>query len=321
MNPTVHDLGDGMEGVPERGGSVPVMSVVVCTRNRGDSIVATIETILANTFPSFEILVIDQSTDNATRHALQRFDDQRLRYVQTATTGKGRALNLAVCEARGEYIVITDDDCTVPPNWIEVIVNVFTRFSRVAVVFTNVEPAPHDHTRGYIPHYIRRDSKLVRTMWDKVFARGIGASIAVRRAAVKELGGWDVGLGPGSKFPSADDYDISIRALLKGFWVYETHEVSVVHHGFRTFDQLRQLSRRDWVAVGAAYAKPIKCRRWNVVPAAAYEVFVEGVFKPLSSILSLRPPQGLRRSIYFWLGFVEGLRTPLDHQHLVYTLD
>ena len=51
----------------------PPVSVIVATRNRGDSIVNTVNSILANNYPNFELYVIDQSDDDLTEKAVEPF--------------------------------------------------------------------------------------------------------------------------------------------------------------------------------------------------------------------------------------------------------
>jgi glycosyltransferase involved in cell wall biosynthesis len=301
--------------------SLPEISVVICTRNRKDSVVATLVTILANTHPHFEIILIDQSTNLDTEQSVARFHtDSRFRYFHSHTIGLGRARNIGIGLAQSEIVALTDDDCTVPANWLEVIAGIFEKHQRVSVVFCNVDPGPHDQSRGFIPAYRRQDSKLIRTMWGKCRARGIGAGIAVRRQAVFAFGGFDESLGAGAFFSSCEDGDIAVRALINGQWVYETHEVAVIHHGFRTWQEGKDLTQRDWVGIGAAYAKPLKCGHWNITIIICHEALVVGLWNPLSSILRLKKPQGFKRFYYFSRGFIKGMKTPVDCQHIKYKL-
>lgn len=298
------------------------VSVVICTANRGASVVATLESVLANTHPSFEVILIDQSANRDTERAVARFrEDSCFRYIRSTTKGKGRALNLGLSAAQGHVVALTDDDCAVPSNWLEVMAASFQRHPRIAVVFCNVVPAPYDESAGFIPSYVRHDSRLVRTLWQKLRARGIGAGMAVRRETLLKLGGFDEHLGPGSAFLSCDDRDIPVRALLHDLWVFETHEVAVVHDGFRTWQQGKELAKRNWYGLGAAYAKPFKCHHWNVIPLILYEALIMGLWEPFSSVFRLKKPRGVRRWLYFFRGFVRGLRTPVDCEKLVYRLD
>lgn len=301
-------------------GGPPRVSVIICTRNRGDSAVLTLETVLANSHPSFELILVDQSTSPETHRAVARFgDDPRFIYLPTTTRGLGRARNIGLAAARGEIVAFTDDDCSVPPNWLAVIEATFHRNPRIGVVFCNVKAGPFDASQGFIPAYERQDSKLVQSMWDKCAARGIGAGIAVRRAAAEALGGFDEELGAGGYFPSCEDGDMAVRAILKGWWVYETAEVAVIHYGFRTWQQGKDLTQRDWVGIGAAYAKPLKCGHWSAAILVGYELLV-AIRKPLESLVRRGRPQGAGQAAYFVQGFIQGLRTPVDRQRILFRL-
>ena len=297
-------------------------SILICTRNRGNSVVATLESVLASDFADFEVILVDQSSNQDTEQAAASFlANPRFRYIHTATQGKGRALNLGLGEARGEIVTITDDDCRVPPNWLQVMIAAFDNSPRIAVVFCNVVPGPYDEAAGFIPIYIRQGNKIVRTMWDKCRARGIGAGQAVRREAVLAVGGFDENVGPGAVFPACVDGDITIRALINKWWVYETDEVAVIHDGFRTWRQGRDLTKRNWYAIGAVYAKPLKCGHWDMLLVIAYEALIVALWGPVSNILRLKKPRGLRMFLFFCQGFIQGLRTPVDCKRVVYQVD
>ncbi len=295
------------------GEEVSKATVLICTRNRGDSVVATIESVLANTHPDFEVILVDQSSNKDTEEAIGRFrNESRFRYIQSTTQGKSHALNLGLEAAKGDVVALTDDDCTVPPNWLDVMTRIFRLYPRVAVAFCNVIPAPHDASAGFIPAYTRENNKLVRTMWQKLDARGIGAGMAVRRDAMVAMGGFDQCLGPGSRFLSCDDRDVPARALLRNLWVYETREVAVVHDGFRNWEQGKELSRRNWFGLGAAYAKTVKCGYLQVIPVIIYEALIMALKDPLCDILHFNKPRGIGRTLHFAQGFIRGLRTPVD---------
>jgi glycosyltransferase involved in cell wall biosynthesis len=299
--------------------AAPLVSVIICTCNRSASVVATLETLFTNTYPHFEVILVDQSTTQETTQAISAFtNDHRLQYVPTPTKGLGRARNIGINRSRGELLIFTDDDCTVPANWLSVMVATFQRDARIGVVFCNVEPGPHDAEQGFIPNYVRRDSQCVRQLRDKRHVRGIGAGLALRRAMVDEIGMFDEYLGVGAPFRSAEDTDIVLRALLKGWWIYETHEVAVVHYGFRTWKQGRDLAKRDWFGMGADYAKLIKSGHFGVLSIACYDVAWFGLWPALRHALLLKKPHGLGRTIYFLQGFIKGWSTAVDPQTLVF---
>ena len=105
---------------------------------------------------------------------------------------------------------------------------------------------------------------------------------------------------------------LSIRALLTGWHVYETTELSVVHDGFRTFAQGKEHARRDWVALGACFAKPLRARRLSAAIIPLWFFPRRALFPPLFDLLRLRRPRGIGRILAFVEGFADGLKTAVD---------
>ncbi|OAN45261.1 glycosyl transferase [Chloroflexus islandicus] len=298
---------------------IPTVSAVICTRNRGESAVVAVESILANDHPAFELIVIDQSTDTTTATALRRFQrDRRLRYIATATKGLGIARNIGLQLAHGPLVAFTDDDCRVPANWLRVIEEEFQHEPQAAVLFCNVLPGPHDASAGFIPAYQRQQRTVVKSFLGKCRARGIGAGMAVRRDPVLAIGGFDEALGAGGKFPSAEDADIALRAIAHGWYVIETPATYVIHDGFRTWAEARELAARDWEGLGAAYIKPLKAGHWRAVVVLGYELLVPALLEPLLPLLRLRRPRGLGRLVALIRGCVRGLAHSVDRERLVY---
>src|SRR6476646_6072108 len=90
------------------------VTVVIPTRNRGDSVVRTIRTTLLNGYPDLELIVVDQSDDNRTEISLQPLLSERhISYIRTTTRGLSAALNVGVALAQTGIIAITGDDCEV----------------------------------------------------------------------------------------------------------------------------------------------------------------------------------------------------------------
>jgi GT2 family glycosyltransferase len=306
------------EDIPGIAG-VQNVTALVCTRNRGSSIVETIKSVLANTHPCFELVIVDQSMDETTAEAIAPFQaDPRVRYIRSNTTGKSRSLNLGIRAAHSNIVVVTDDDCVVPPDWLEKMSAVFEEHPRAIVAFCNVTAPPHDYSAGTIPVYVRSNSKLLENIRDQCTAHGIGAGSALRRDPVLAIGGFDEKLGPGGMFPSGEDFDLSARALLMGYSVFETDSVAVVHYGFRNCVELRELTRRDWIGIGAGAAKPLKGGRWDFLIVPIHVVLVMAIGWPLRNLLRFKRPHGLGRIVWFLYGFILGWRTPMDKETLCY---
>jgi len=305
--------------------AAPLVSAVICTRNRDDSVVGTVETLLANAYPNFELVVIDQSSDNRTAQALAPFaGDTRLRYIHTSTKGVGLARNIGLNEARAEFVLMTDDDCTVPADWMTQMVTALQQFPHAAVVFCDVLAAPHDPREGFVPATMARENRLITGLrsWCAAGASdvGLGAGMALRRSLVQSVGGIDAHLGSGAHFRSGWETDVALRVLLHEYQIYRTNQVSVLHYGFRTHEQGRNLIRRYTFGTAAAYGKLFRCGYWRLVPVFLFEIW-KTLLKPTAKhLLRLRKPPVLGRAMSLIQGFSQGWRARIDRNREVFQI-
>ena len=263
-----------------------------------------------------ELIVMDQSGGPETEQALGEIADPRLVYVRTPSRGKGAALNEGLRRARGDIVVCTDDDCEAPPGWVIAMARELSAHPQAAIVFCNVVAGPYDRGAGYVPVFERSHDVVLSSVADAGRGLGLGAGMALRRDAILGLGAFDETFGPGARFASADDWDISLRALIAGAHVVEVSRLSIVHHGFRTFEQGRDHALRDWIAIGALCAKPIRAGHFGAVKLGARLFCVDALWPPLRDLLALRRPSGAARIVGFVKGFVRGAGTAVDPKTL-----
>jgi GT2 family glycosyltransferase len=158
----------------------------------------------------------------------------------------------------------------------------------------------------------------LRSIGDCREGLGFGAGMILRRDIVLELGGFDETFGPGARFASGDDHDLCHRVLLRGWHVYETTDVSILHHGFLTFADGRAHTRRDWTSAGAAGAKLLRAGRLEAATLSLWLFSVYALWPPVLDLLRLRRPRQVARIAGFLHGFLDGLRTPVDRKTLLY---
>jgi GT2 family glycosyltransferase len=289
----------------------PHVSVVVCTRDRGDRAVATVRSVLRNRYPHFDVTLVDQSeTDLTHSSARPLFDDPRVHYLRTRTSGLATARNLGVRSTQGPIVAFTDDDCEVSQNWVSALTAAFAVDSRIGVVFGNVLPGSHDPHAGFIPTYVREGTMLARGVRDKHRVEGIGACMGLTRAVWQALGGFDRQLGAGAPLLAAEETDFTIRALLSGYFVYETPEFSVTHHGFRAWDEQRPLVSAYLFGIGAMHAKHLKCGYWPVA-YVLLRLFSRWALAGPVVDFGVRPPR-LLRLVAFLRGGLTGFSMPVD---------
>jgi GT2 family glycosyltransferase len=296
---------------------LPPVCVIIATRNRGDSVIMTIKSILQNHYPDFSLLVVDQSDNALTQEAVQIFQSNpRFRYFRTATKGLGVSHNLAISRATTEIIAITDDDCEVPTDWLLQIAQAFQVDERVGLVFGNVLPTTYDMTSGYIPEF-KRDTAYMITGTESDFSQGMGmgACMALRRSAWEAVHGFDQSLGPGSPLGSLEDRDLAVRIVLAGYYVYLSPSLQVIHYGFRSYQDMAKLSFQDWFGFGSNYAKYLKSGYWSISRYLFQQMWLgQAVSRCLYRLRHEHRLRNLTPVFTFWLGFLVGLFTRVDHR-------
>jgi glycosyltransferase involved in cell wall biosynthesis len=295
-----------------------LITALVCTRNRGAKIAATVRSILANAHPRFELVVVDQSDDEETVVALRPFAaDPRFVYVPSDTVGKGKALNIGLNRARGSVVALTDDDCRVPADWLSGIAALMRRYPQAALLFTNVQAPEYDREAGFIPTCDFSQERLVTSLRERPW--GIGAGMALRRDTIRAIGGVDEMLGPGGPFFSGEDIDLLLRTILKGYGVIETNQIAVIHDGFRDWGQGRALMERDWFSLGAVYSKFLRRRPRRSWRYVLYQIVMKLLWPPVVKLQRDGRLQGWVPIKSFVDGLQHGWQTPLDPRMMLFT--
>lgn len=300
--------------------SNPLISVVIPTIDSGAAITRTVDSVLANDYPNREIIVADQSENDDTGRCLQPLVEAgRIRYLRVPRGGVALNRNRGAREARGAVIACTDDDCVVPRSWLAEIARVFNSDQRIGMMFGNVLAGEHDRESGFVQAYVRSEPFLATGAGEKHIVEGIGACMAFRRSVWDEIGGFDLALGAGSDFRSAEETDFAFRVLLAGYSVYETPAVSVVHHGFRSWDDRPRILRDYLYGLGAMSAKHLACGHWKILNLMSHLAFRWAFAGPVAD-LGGRPPRLLRLTAYL-RGLAAGAAAKPDRGRGLYRAD
>lgn len=93
------------------GSTLPLITAVIPTRWRPDLVLRAVDSVLAQTYPNVEVVVVVDGPDAATVRAVQRLEDSRVRVVSlNENVGGSEARNIGIREARGSWIAMLDDD-------------------------------------------------------------------------------------------------------------------------------------------------------------------------------------------------------------------
>ncbi len=152
-----------------------LLTVAICTRDRPASVRRALASLAQSFLPadgSWELLVVDNGPNEHTAAVVHAFERQLpLRLLREPLPGLARARNAAVAEARGAYMLWTDDDCVVDRRWLTAYTDAFQRWPDAALYGGPIIP----QFEGDPPAWLRRVSARVGEAYA---ARDLG-SIAV----------------------------------------------------------------------------------------------------------------------------------------------
>lgn len=189
----------------------PLVSILIPIRNEAEHIESCLNALQAQNYPAsaMEILVLDDDSTDAGPEIVQRFPLGGLRYVAIAEQApfadlppKKRALSFGVQLARGSYILTTDGDCRVPPDWVATQV----KFLQEKDLVCATGPVLLEGGGNAFEQFQVLD--LMGMM--QVTAAGVhfgtmhlanGANLAFRKTAFDAVGGY----GGNARFASGDD--------------------------------------------------------------------------------------------------------------------
>ncbi len=111
----------------------PAVSVVIVAYNKANTIRAAIQSVLAQTYTDFEILVVDDGSTDNTAAEVAPFGS-RVRYLPKSNGGTGSARNLGIAQARGEFVAFLDGDDLWLPRKLELQMGAFEREPSILAV-------------------------------------------------------------------------------------------------------------------------------------------------------------------------------------------
>jgi glycosyltransferase involved in cell wall biosynthesis len=210
----------------------PLVSVVIPTYNRWPMIAEAVESVLAQTFNAFELIVVDDgSTDNTAR--LLSSCDSRLKIFSQPRAGVAAARNVGVARSRGKYIAFLDSDDLWSPAKLASQAHFMERNSGVHICQTEeiwirrgVRVNPRSRHRKPTGDIFRRSLELCLVS---------PSAVMMTKELFYLVGGFD------ESFPVCEDYDLWLRIAV-GHPVYLLDRPLVTKRG----GHADQLSRSVW---------------------------------------------------------------------------
>jgi GT2 family glycosyltransferase len=227
-------------------GPRPSVTVAICTRERPEQLERLLLSLTGQVSAPDELLVIDNAPVTPRTRELVERDFPDCRYVVEYAQGLDFARNRALRESTAEVVAYIDDDAVASPGWVQGIAATFAESPRIAICTGKVEAWSLDSEGARLFEanggFARGDQRIhlppgagerppgpPRPLIAWSIAVGSGVSMAVRRAAAEQLGGFDEALDMGAVLPGGGDLDMLWRVLEAGHEVVYEPGVNARH--------------------------------------------------------------------------------------------
>ena len=239
---------------------------IIPVYNRPEEVDELLDSLTHQTFRDFEVLVIEDGSAIPCKDIVEKYDDLlSIKYFVKPNSGPGQTRNYGAERAEGEYLLILDSDCIVPPTYLEAVEAELNRESadafggpdRAHSSFSDIQKAiNYAMTSFFTTGGIRGGKKKM----DKFYPRSF--NMGVRAEAYQSLGGF-------SKMRFGEDIDFSIRIFKNGYRCRLFPEAWVWHKRRTDFRKFFKQVHNSGIARINLYKKyPESLKVVHLLPAA-----------------------------------------------------
>lgn len=177
------------------------ISIIVPARNEEKNIVALLNAINQQTYPShlFEVIIVDDHSTDNTANLVSSFNSTNIRLIylsdyinnESLNAYKKKAIEIGINESRGTLIVTTDADCTMNKNWLKTIADCYERNHPKMIVM----PVSIKNNFRFIEMFQSLDFICLQgitgaAVYKKMHGMCNGANLAYTKAVFEEAGGF-----------------------------------------------------------------------------------------------------------------------------------
>jgi glycosyltransferase involved in cell wall biosynthesis len=262
----------------------PLISVVICTRDRPEQLANCLRQFEPQEYPRFEVVVVDNApSGDAVRAVVREMREKRpgpvtYRYVVEPRPGLSWARNAGIAAASGEIIAFIDDDEEPDRHWLVGLAAGFARGGDIGCVVGLIVPARldtqaqewfewyggHSKGRGFTAAEFSRHGPQSPLFPLPPF--GTGANMAFRREALARIGGFDVAMGAGTPTHASEDTLAFALVLLAGYRIAYEPAALTRHHHRQDIESLARQLHGYGIGLAAYYLAMVR-HRPRVLPA------------------------------------------------------
>jgi hypothetical protein len=261
-----------------------LVSVIVPTFNRAATLSEAIDSILAQTYPKLDVVVVDDGSTDETPNVLNKYKG-KIRTLVQSNAGASAARNRGISAARGEIISFLDSDDIWLPTKIEKQVDLMERAGKsVPCCLCNIKMQWQDAESSSFEIAALKPAVSVG-VWTNVgeilstrfllFNQGV----AIRREAIGQAGGFD------SSLRYLEDYDYSLRLSAQGPWAFLSEPLAVWRE---SGSSLSQESRQDEATLLACMSRVLTGHIARLHGSRSSELIVRSLNRELQRTVRAR---------------------------------
>ncbi len=247
----------------------PHLTVVVCTRERPGALARCLDSLLAQRYPAFTVLVVDNAPATTATAEVVRSAARRgpVEYLVEHRPGLSFARNAAVATAPNRILAWIDDDEVADAHWLAEVARALADHPEADVISGVIVPAEletpaqlwfeqfggHSKGRGFRPDVfgpatVRRQSPLY-----PLPPFGTGANMTFRPGVIERIGGFDTALGAGTPAMGSEDTLAFTQVLMDGGTIVYQPTAVTHHYHRRDLEGLEKQMVGYGVGLTAAY--------------------------------------------------------------------
>jgi len=184
-----------------------LVSVVIPIFNREHLILDTINSVLAQTYQNFEIILVDDGSVDNTKQVISSINDSRIKYIYQNNAGPSAARNNGIRHAKGEYIAFLDSDDLWLPEKLEKQISVLNNNKNIGIISCWSQCITYDGEKLHMRMCKAKDSKefcLKILLQPDTVVTG-SPTMIVRKECFNKVGYFD------EKMKTREDWDMWFR--------------------------------------------------------------------------------------------------------------
>ena len=203
-----------------------MISIIIPLYNKESSIATAIDSVLAQTYQDFEVVVVDDGSTDDGAAIVERYTDPRIRLIRQANAGVSAARNKGVAEARGEYVAFLDADDEWMPEFLAEIVALQKEFPDCRAQATSYVQCQNGEKRGIVLNRLPfKGAHGVLTNYFEVASCShppvCSICVCIERALLQEIGGFPLGI------KSGEDLLTWARIATRTHWAYSLNAYAI----------------------------------------------------------------------------------------------